>query len=78
MWQNLDTYIQCLDSVKHLQVFNDAAERSVRLIKEYNLKSKNETQIQAICQKVKEYRKFTPDCTKESLSEDFALHIFDN
>ena len=77
VWKNLECYKESLEVVKSLQVVNDRDERSVSLIKEYNLfGSRNEEQIQAICQSVNVLRKFSPGFTKENLSKSFENHIF--
>ena len=74
-WLHLEVYNECFDCVKNLHVVNDAAERSVCLIKKFNSKSKTESQIQAMCQVVKEHRKFLPTSTKNNLVNDFVNYI---
>ena len=75
---NLNIYKNASDNVSWLNVVNDPAERAVSLMKEVNLKVKSEDQIQAILQTVSEYRKFSPTCTKESLSRDFLQHLYND
>lgn len=57
-WFNDENYLKAENIVKHLLVVNDAAERAIQLIKDYNeVVLKDEEQKQYLFQVVEKYRK---------------------
>jgi len=49
IWSNIDSYIEAKNILHHLSVINDAAERGVNLMKDFNTKfTKNENQKQYV------------------------------
>lgn len=67
-WSENFSYKQCLEIVKKLKVVNDAAERGIKLISEYNpILTKNEEQKQFLLQVVKDYKSRFPNVKKETL-----------
>lgn len=48
-WSNIDSYIKAKNVIRHLSVINDAAERGVKLMEDFNTKfTKNENQKQYV------------------------------
>jgi hypothetical protein len=67
-WNDRNDYKSGQDTVRHLKVVNDSAERGVALIEEYNaIITKNEDQKQFLLQTVRDHRLRIPDCKKGSL-----------
>jgi hypothetical protein len=67
-WPLDESYQNAFDIVKKLNVVNDAAERGIKLIEDYNnLLTKNEEQKQLVLQVVSDYRSHYPDCKKNNL-----------
>ncbi|KAL4090708.1 hypothetical protein QTP88_025495 [Uroleucon formosanum] len=70
-WPNIDSYIEAKNILHHLSVINDAAERGVKLMEDFNTKfTKNENQKQYVLKVVQEYRKKYPSHTKDTLTKD--------
>lgn len=69
-WDSEESYRRGLEIVKKLHVVNDTAERSVKLMEEYNSTlSHNEEEKQAILKIVADYRKMYNKTTKSALIE---------
>lgn len=65
-WSVDESYQNAFDVVKKLNFVNDAAERGIKLIEDYNnLLTKNEKQKQLVLQVVSDYRSHYPDCEKK-------------
>jgi hypothetical protein len=68
VWMLREDYQEGLNTVKHLRVVNDNAERGVALIEEYNsIITKKENQKQYLLQVVKDHRTQFPDCLKRTI-----------
>lgn len=68
-WPDDDNYKSALETVRHLRVVNDIAERGVALMDEYNkLHTVDEEQKQFLLLVVKEYRQHYPDYSKKTLA----------
>ncbi|CAI6364291.1 unnamed protein product [Macrosiphum euphorbiae] len=68
---NIDSYIEAKNILHHLSVINDAAERGVKWMEDFNTKfTKNENQKQYVLKVVQEYRKKYPSHTKDTLTKD--------
>lgn len=71
-WRINEQYKHCLKIVEKIKVVNDAAERGIKLIQEYNSKlTKDEEQKNYIIQVVASYRKRFPDVSKATISSSF-------
>lgn len=58
--------------VQQLKVVNDTAERSIKLIEDYNsIITKNEDQKQFLLQVVRNYRQKYPDSKKSTLLQPY-------
>lgn len=67
-WENDHNYQKGLNIFKKMKIVNDAAERGVKLIHEFNnILTKNEEEKQFILQVVEEHRKEYPSSTKSAL-----------
>jgi hypothetical protein len=67
-WSTDEGYNEGKNIVKKIKVVNDAAERGVKLIEDYNAKlTKDESQKQFLLQVVENYRKKFPDSRKFTL-----------
>src|SRR6218665_1497562 len=67
-WLSNSDYMVLEEIVRELRVVNDAAERGVALMQEFNvLLTKDEEQTQFAIQVIKEHRKRYPDSKKETL-----------
>ena len=65
LWSENTDYLASQKIVSGLSVVNDAAERGVALIEEYNqILTKQEGQKQALLQVVSEHRRQYPDSSK--------------
>ncbi|KAL4142842.1 hypothetical protein QTP88_005236 [Uroleucon formosanum] len=63
-WKDIEEYKQAKEVISSLKIVNDAAERGVKLMEEYNEKFfKNEDQKQFTLQVVQEYRKTFFGCS---------------
>jgi hypothetical protein len=72
LWYNNQNFIQGLQKFSNLKVVNDAAERGVKLISDYNnLITKNEDQKQFLIQTIHDYRQRYPDAKKDTLRNNF-------
>ncbi|XP_025424672.1 uncharacterized protein LOC112693695 [Sipha flava] len=70
-WPNIDSYKKAKNILHHLSVINDAAERGVKLMEDFNTKfTKNENQKQYVLKVVQEYRKKYPSHSKNMLTKD--------
>lgn len=68
-WNENEAYIEGKNIIHHLNVVNDAAERGVKLIEEYNkVLTKKEDEKQYLLQVVTDYRKNFKSHTKTALS----------
>ena len=65
-WDNNPSYIDGLQKAKHIKVCNDAAERGVKMIKDFNLQAKGENKMQEILQVVEESRSVFPNLRKRT------------
>lgn len=64
-WITDENYQDCQMMFRSLKVVNDAAERGVALIEEFNgTLTKNEDQLQYLLQVVQDHRKKYPSCAK--------------
>lgn len=63
-WDNNPSYIDGLQKATHLKVCNDAAERGVKMIKDFSLQAKGENKMQEILQVVEENRSVFPNLRK--------------
>lgn len=73
IWPTLPEYIQGKEIVKNIRVVNDAAERAVKLMTEFNeILTKDEDQKQYLLAVVTEYRKQFPDSNKQTLINKLA------
>ena len=63
-WDNNPSYIDGLQKATHLKVCNDAAERGVKMIKDFSLQAKGEIKMQEILQVVEENRSVFPNLRK--------------
>lgn len=69
-WNDNEEYQTAYDFCKKLFVVNDAAERGVKFMKDYNrVLTKDEEEIQFILQVVDSYRKMYPSHTKSALTD---------
>lgn len=70
VWEDNEQYETASDFFKNLLVVNDAAERGVKFMKDYNrVLTRDEEHIQFILQVVDEYRKKYPSHTKSALTD---------
>ncbi|KAE9539939.1 hypothetical protein AGLY_005191 [Aphis glycines] len=68
LWKSNQHYIQGLNKFINLKVVNDAAERGVKLMSDYNnLITKNEDQKQFLIQTIYDYRQRYPNANKNTL-----------
>ena len=65
-WDNNPSYIDGLQKATHLKVCNDAAERGVKMIKDFSFQAKGENKMQEILQVVEESRSVFPNLRKRS------------
>lgn len=66
-WSKNESYKQCFNIVNKIKVVNDAAERGVKLIGDYNeILTKNENQKQFLLQVVKDYKSRFPNVKKDA------------
>ncbi|KAL4089452.1 hypothetical protein QTP88_024486 [Uroleucon formosanum] len=71
-WKDIEKYKQAKEVISSLKIVNDAAERGVKFMEEYNEKfSKNEDLKQFTLQVVQEYRKTFFGCSREVLKKNF-------
>lgn len=71
-WSVDESYQNAFEVVNKINVVNDAAERGIKLIEDYNdLLTKNEDQKQLVLQVVSDYRSHYPDCKKNNLKKPF-------
>lgn len=69
LWEFEESFIDCVEVFKTLEVVNDVAERGVALIEEFNLLlTCNEDQKQYLLKLAQEHRKRYPDCQKQKLA----------
>jgi len=70
-WIKNDNFRKGLQIAKNLKVVNDAAERGVKLMQDYNnLLTTDEEEKQFILQIVREYRSKYPNVAKSTLSKN--------
>lgn len=70
MWEDNEEYQTAFDFCHNLFVVNDAAERGVKFMKDYNrFLTRNEEEMQFILQVVDSYRKKYPSHTKSALKD---------
>ncbi|GBL86751.1 hypothetical protein AVEN_95997-1 [Araneus ventricosus] len=71
-WDRDDSYLKSEEIFQNLRVFNDTAERGVKLAQDLNgLLTVDEEQKQFLLQCVEEHRKQYPDCKKATLKQKF-------
>lgn len=71
-WENNEDYLTAFDFCQNLFVVNDAAERGVKFMKDYNrVLTRDEEQMQLILQVVDQYRKQYSSHKKSALTEPF-------
>lgn len=71
-WKINEQYKHCVEIVSKIKVVNDAAERGIKLIEEYNsILTKHEEQKNYIIQVVASYRKRFPDISKATMALSF-------
>lgn len=69
LWTSNESYAENEEYFKQMKVVNDAAERGVALVSEYNkCLTKNEEQFQYLLQVVKKHRAKFPNCNKSQFS----------
>ena len=65
LWTSNESYKESEEYFKLMKVVNDAAERGVALVSEFNkCLTKNEEQFQYLLQIVKEHRAKLPNCNR--------------
>ena len=69
-WGNELSYINAMNLLKNLMVFNDIAERAVKFVED-GLITKDENQIAYVMQCVHEHRKNYPNCTRISQNKNY-------
>ncbi|GBN24901.1 hypothetical protein AVEN_238801-1 [Araneus ventricosus] len=71
-WDRDDSYLKSQEIFQNLRVFNDTAERGVKLMQDFNgLLTADEEQKQFLLQCVEDHRKQYPDCKKATLKQKF-------
>ncbi|KAE9528726.1 hypothetical protein AGLY_012301 [Aphis glycines] len=72
IWKDLEEYKEAKQIISSLKIVNDAAERGVKLMEEFNIKfTKSEDQKQFTLQVVQEYRKRYSGCSREVLKKNY-------
>jgi len=72
LWDTDENYKIGFHMVQQLKVVNDTAERSIKLIEDYNsIITKNEDQKQFLLQVVRNYRQKYPDSKKSTLLQPY-------
>lgn len=70
LWEDNEEYQTAFDFFRNLFVVNDAAERVVKFMKDYNrVLTRDEAEMQLILQVVDSYRKKYPSHTKSALTD---------
>ena len=71
-WENHESFCEMKSFVKNLLVTNDAAERGIKLISDYdNSLTKNSEERQQLLQVVEKHRRELPVVSKANLSKTF-------
>lgn len=71
-WNQDSDFIHGLETIKNLKVVNDAAERGVKLMTDFNnILTRDEEQKQYLLPVIKDYRRCFPNCNRETLSKSF-------
>lgn len=76
-WKNLDEYVAAKKTVDELPVVNDCAERTLKLMTDFNESlTSNEPKMQQAIQVIEDHRKKIPN-TKKSVLSAYKKHCFE-